>query len=86
VITVLGESVRGTPGILARVFSSVARQNVSVIAVAQGASELSICFAVPSAGCTEVVRAVHEEFCTSEEFAALAACVQPAMRALPELG
>lgn len=86
VITVLGESMRGTPGILARVFSSVARRNVSVIAVAQGASELSICFAVPSAKCTEVVRTIHEEFCSNEEFAALAACVQPAMSALPELG
>jgi aspartokinase/homoserine dehydrogenase 1 len=70
VIAVLGESMRGTAGILGRVFSSVARQNVSVIAVAQGASELSICFAVPSANCSEVVRAIHEDFCSPTEFAA----------------
>jgi hypothetical protein len=34
-----------------------------VIAVAQGASELSICFAVPAASIADVVRAVHDEFC-----------------------
>jgi len=33
-----------------------------VIAVAQGATELNICFAVPSARADEVVRAVHQEF------------------------
>jgi len=76
VITVLGESMRGTPGIIGRVFSGVARENVSVIAVAQGASELSICFAVPSIHCADIVRSVHNEFCSQADFA-VAACVQP---------
>src|SRR6266851_3501898 len=62
VIAVLGESMKGTCGILGRVFSAVARREVSVIAVAQGASELSICFAVSAAGTAEVVRSVHDEF------------------------
>ena len=69
VIAVLGESMKGTCGILGRVFSTVAECQISVIAVAQGASELSICFAVPSAACAEVVRAIHGEFCTGAEFA-----------------
>lgn len=68
VVAVLGESMKGKCGILGRVFSAVARQEVSVIAVAQGASELSICFAVPAADAAEVVRAVHNEFC--EQFGA----------------
>jgi aspartokinase/homoserine dehydrogenase 1 len=63
VFAVLGESMKGTCGILGRVFSAVARCDVSVIAVAQGASELSICFAVAAARGVEVVRAVHDEFC-----------------------
>jgi bifunctional aspartokinase / homoserine dehydrogenase 1 len=63
VIAVLGESMKGTCGILGRVFSAVARCEVSVIAVAQGASELSICFAVSGQHGGRVVRAVHEEFC-----------------------
>ena len=64
VVAVLGESMKGTCGILGRVFSAVARSEVSVIAVAQGASELSICFAVPAARGPEVVRAIHDEFCS----------------------
>jgi aspartokinase/homoserine dehydrogenase 1 len=63
VVAVLGESMKGTCGILGRVFSAVARREVSVIAVAQGASELSICFAVARSRGAEVVRAVHNEFC-----------------------
>jgi bifunctional aspartokinase / homoserine dehydrogenase 1 len=63
VIAVLGEAMKGHPGILARLFSAVAKRNVSVIAVAQGASELNICFAVPAAAANEVVQAVHDEFC-----------------------
>ncbi len=82
VIAVLGESMKGNWGILSRVFSAVARRQVSVIAVAQGASELSICFAVPSASAVEVVRAVHGEFCEPAKFApaagALAAGAQGA--------
>ena len=62
VIAVLGETMKGTFGILARLFAAVARRNVSVIAMTQGASELNICFAVPSASANDVVHAVHQEF------------------------
>jgi bifunctional aspartokinase / homoserine dehydrogenase 1 len=63
VVAVLGEAMKGQCGILGRVFSAVARLGVSVIAVAQGASELSICFAVRAANSAEVVRSIHDEFC-----------------------
>jgi bifunctional aspartokinase / homoserine dehydrogenase 1 len=62
VIAVLGETMKGKIGVLARLFSAVARGNVSVIAVAQGASELNICFAVAAESAPVVVRAVHDEF------------------------
>lgn len=62
VIAVLGSGMKGTCGILGRLFSVVARNNVSVIAVAQGASELNICFAVTNSRVDDVVRAVHQEF------------------------
>lgn len=62
VIAVLGAAMKGTCGILGRLFSAVASKNVSVIAVAQGASELNICFAVPAAQANDVIRAIHEEF------------------------
>jgi aspartate kinase len=81
VIAVLGESMKGTCGILGRVFSAVARCDVSVIAVAQGASELSICFAVPSTRGAEVVRAVHDEFC-SRLHANMPLCLRPSAAAV----
>lgn len=62
VIAVLGETMKGQCGVLARLFSTVARCDVSVIAVAQGASEINICFAVPAGSAPLVVAAVHEEF------------------------
>jgi len=66
VIAVLGSGMKGTCGILGRLFSVVARNNVSVIAVAQGASELNICFAVTNSRVDDVVRAVHQEFLSAE--------------------
>jgi bifunctional aspartokinase / homoserine dehydrogenase 1 len=62
VIAVLGSAMKGTCGILGRLFSAVAHSNASVIAVAQGASEINICFAVPSERANDVVQAVHQEF------------------------
>ena len=76
VVAVLGESMKGTCGILGRVFSAVARREVSVIAVAQGASELSICFAVPASHGSEVVHAVHEEFC-GQTSVSIPVCLRP---------
>ena len=67
VVAVLGESMKGRCGILGRVFSAVAQREISVMAVAQGASELSICFAVAASSGVEVVRAVHHEFCGRPE-------------------
>ena len=81
VVAVLGESMKGTCGILGRVFSAVARQEVSVIAVAQGASELSICFAVRASGAAEVVRAVHDEFCANVDFS-VPVCLRPTISAI----
>jgi aspartate kinase len=66
VIAVLGSAMKGTCGILGRLFSAVARTGVSVIAVAQGASELNICFAVDAPQANDVVKAVHGEFLESE--------------------
>jgi aspartokinase/homoserine dehydrogenase 1 len=76
VVAVLGESMKGTCGILGRVFSAVAARQVSVIAVAQGASELNICFAVPAGAAAEVVRAVHDDFFGKTDFA-IPVCLRP---------
>jgi len=67
VVAVLGSGMKGTCGILGRLFSAVASASVSVIAVAQGASELNICFAVEASRVNDVLRAVHREFLSAPE-------------------
>ncbi|MBV9087641.1 MAG: aspartate kinase [Acidobacteriaceae bacterium] len=62
VVAVLGQSMKGYYGVIGRLFSAVGRRKVSVIAVAQGASEINICFAVPAKHAQDTVRAVHDEF------------------------
>ena len=81
VVAVLGESMKGKCGVLGRLFAAVAHQQVSVIAVAQGASELSICFAVPAASAAEVVSAVHGEFCRPTE-EPVPGCMRPSLFAI----
>src|SRR5262245_57963980 len=62
VIAVVGEGMAGTPGIAARVFTSLARAGLNVIAVAQGSSERNISFVVRSDQAGEAARQVHDAF------------------------
>ncbi|MGH7611445.1 MAG: aspartate kinase [Candidatus Dormibacteria bacterium] len=61
-VVAVGEEMRGTPGIAARLFGAVAAVGVNVIAIAQGSSELSISLVVGSGDVPTVVRALHREF------------------------
>ncbi len=58
----IGEGMEGTPGIAARVFGALAREKVSVIAIAQGSSESNISLVVSQEGRSAAVRAIHQEF------------------------
>jgi len=62
IVAVVGSGMRGTPGLAARVFSSVAAHGINVIAIAQGASEANISLVVVDNDATEAVRAIHDIF------------------------
>jgi aspartate kinase len=62
VIAAVGSGMRGIKGVAARVFNAVAKQNVNVIMIAQGSSELNLAFVVNESDCEQVVRALHDEF------------------------
>jgi len=62
VLAVVGNGMAGTPGIAARVFSSLAEGRVNVMAIAQGSSELNISFAVDEAQAADAARHVHAAF------------------------
>jgi bifunctional aspartokinase / homoserine dehydrogenase 1 len=60
-IAVVGEGMRGTPGLAGRVFSAIASENINIMAIAQGSSELTIGIIVQLDGLERAVRAVHEQ-------------------------
>jgi aspartate kinase len=60
-LAVVGEGMHGTPGLAGRVFSAISKENVNIIAIAQGSSELTISVVVHRDGLERAIRAVHRE-------------------------
>ena len=60
IICVVGEGLRGTPGIAARVFSTISDINVTLIS--QGASSVNFTFAIEEERVNEAVTRLHEAF------------------------
>ena len=60
ILCIVGEGLRSTPGIAARVFSTISDINVSLIS--QGASRINLTFAVEEARAREAVMRLHKEF------------------------
>jgi aspartate kinase len=60
-LAVVGEGMQGKPGIAGRIFTAISRENVNIIAIAQGSSELTIAIVVSRDGLEKAVRAVHAE-------------------------
>ena len=60
-LAVVGEGMRGTPGLAGRVFTAISREEVNIIAIAQGSSELTIGIIVRLDHLNVAVQAVHEE-------------------------
>jgi aspartate kinase len=60
-LAVVGEGMRGKPGLAGRIFTAISREQVNIIAIAQGASELTIAIVVRREGLEKAVRAVHAE-------------------------
>lgn len=61
IVTVVGEGIRETPGIAARIFGAVGQANINVIAIAQGSSECSLSLVVDTADANHAVRSIHSE-------------------------
>ena len=60
-LAVVGEGMRGTQGLAGRIFTAISRENVNIMAIAQGSSELTIAIVVRRSGLEKAVRAVHFE-------------------------
>jgi len=60
-IAVVGEGMRGTPGLAGRIFTAISQQKINIIAIAQGSSELTIAIVVHRDGLERAVQAIHSE-------------------------
>lgn len=60
IITVVGVGMQHTPGVAGQVFSQLGKNNVNVLAIAQGSSEVSISMVVAAADTDNAVKALHE--------------------------
>jgi aspartate kinase len=62
IVSAVGEGMRGTPGVAARLFGALGRAKINVIAIAQGSSELNISLVVSEQDRENAVRVIHREF------------------------
>lgn len=62
VVAVVGDRMKGTPGIAGKVFGVLGERGVNVIAISQGSSELNISLIVAENDAAEAVRAIHRAF------------------------
>ena len=65
-IAVVGENMKGTPGISGTLYGALGRSGISVIACAQGASETNISFIVESKWLRKALNVIHDSFFLSE--------------------
>jgi aspartate kinase len=53
--------MKGHPGLAGRIFTAISRENINIIAISQGPSELTIGIVVRRDGLERAVQAVHAE-------------------------
>ena len=65
-IAIVGENMKHTPGIAGKLFGTLGRSGISVIACAQGGSETNISFVVDSRSLRKSLNVLHDSFFLSE--------------------
>src|SRR5581483_3914943 len=62
ILAVVGEGMKGRPGVAGKVFDSLGRQNINISAIAQGASERNISCVIDAADASRALNAIHQAF------------------------
>ena len=65
-VAIVGENMKHTPGIAGKLFGTLGRNGISVIACAQGASETNISFVVDARYLRKSLNVIHDSFFLSE--------------------
>jgi bifunctional aspartokinase / homoserine dehydrogenase 1 len=62
IVAIVGEGMKGTPGVSGKVFQALGRNSINVSAIAQGASERNISFVIQSDQMNRALNVIHEAF------------------------
>jgi aspartate kinase len=62
IVAVVGENMRGTPGVAGKTFNALGQEKVNLIAIAQGSSETNISFVVDDKSMQAALKVLHREF------------------------
>jgi aspartokinase/homoserine dehydrogenase 1 len=62
ILAVVGEGMKGRPGIAGKLFDSLGRNNININAIAQGASERNISCVIDAAHQGRALNAIHQAF------------------------
>jgi aspartokinase/homoserine dehydrogenase 1 len=62
ILAVVGEGMKGRPGVAGKLFDSLGRQNINVSAIAQGASERNISCVIDAPSQARALNAIHQAF------------------------
>jgi aspartokinase/homoserine dehydrogenase 1 len=65
-VAIVGEGMKHTPGIAGKLFGTLGRAGISVIACAQGSSELNISFVIKREYLRKALNSIHDSFFLSE--------------------
>lgn len=65
-VAIVGENMKHTPGIAGKLFGTLGRSGISVIACAQGASETNISFVISEECLRKALNVIHDSFFLSE--------------------
>lgn len=65
-VSIVGENMKHTPGIAGKLFGTLGRSGINVIACAQGASETNISFVVDGLFLRKTLNVIHDSFFLSE--------------------
>ena len=65
-VAIVGENMKHTPGIAGKLFGTLGRAGISVIACAQGASETNISFVIKHKYLRKALNSIHDSFFLSE--------------------
>jgi aspartokinase/homoserine dehydrogenase 1 len=65
-VAIVGENMKHTPGIAGKLFGTLGRSGINVIACAQGASETNISFVVDGRYLRKTLNVIHDSFFLSE--------------------